>query len=196
METRAPFADVLMFALGMLCALGSATFATAAVRSSSLVVALTSFTVAAIWFSPLPTVTELCVVLAAAMLLVWPKWWFPASALAGGLAGLWVSVLQAQGIPAVGAFGIALSIPAVSVWMTRTRKTFAPKVMQEEALLAMGGFGLILAMGPDVLAGWQTANAMNLDPGSGREGFMEDWLVLLTVGAGLGGGLHALRRRR
>ena len=180
----------------MLCALGAATFATGAAGTWSLAVAGASFTVAAVWLTPAPVWTGLSVAIVAALLLARPGSWLPASVLAGCLAGLWVSLLAAQGIPPAAACGVALAVPAVAAWMAQTREEFAPRMLREEALLAIGGLGLLVAMGPDVLAGWQTASAMNLEPGAGRRGVMEAWLMLATAGAALGGGLHALWSRR
>ena len=180
----------------MLCALGTATFAAVALRTWSTPVAAVSLGVAVIWLTPAPNWTGLSVAFVASLMLVRPQSWFPAATLAGGLAGLWVSLLEAQGIPLIAALGVALAVPAASAWMSRTREGFAPGVLREEALLAVGGLGLLVAMLPDVLTGWQTASAMNLDPDGGQQAVMESWLVLAMVATALGGGVHALRSRR
>ena len=180
----------------MLCALGSATFSTAAVLRWSVPVGVVSFLVASTWLTPDPAWTGATAALVSALLLVRPQSSLPAAAIAGCLAGLWMTLLEAQGVPMVGALGLAAAVPAASGWMARTRDEFAPSALREDALLAIGGLGLVVAMGPDILAGWQSAGSMNLDPGGGRQAAIEVWLIVAIGTAALGGGVHALWSRR
>ncbi len=180
----------------MLCALGAATFATVAVGWWSISAGVLGFLVALTWLTPDPAWTGTIVAIGAAFLLARPRSSSVGAAIAGCLAGFWVSLLEGQGVPMVAALGLSAAVVAGSAWMARTRREFAPSVLREEALLAIGGLGLVVAMGPDIAAGWQAAGVINLEPGSGRQGVFELWLVVTTGAAALGGGAHALWSRR
>lgn len=180
----------------MLCALGSATFATAGVAWWSLPVGVVSFVVAVTWLTPDPSSTGAIVALVSALLLRRPRTLVPAVVLAGCLAGIWASLLEARGVPIVLALGLSAGVPAASGWMARTRDEFAPSALREDALLAIGGLGLVVAMGPNILAGWQSAGSMNLDPGGGRQAAIEAWLMVAIGTAAVAGGVHALWSRR
>ena len=183
-------------ALVVLCALGAATFATAAAGWWAIPAGVAGFLTAAVWLQPDPVWTGTTIAFVSVLLLARPQTLAVAAVIAGCLGGLWASSLQDQGLPAAAAWGLSAAVPAASAWMTRVHEDFAPRHLREEAMLLIGGFGLLVAIGPDVLAGWRAATAMNLEPGSGYKGAFEVWVVLLAVVASLGGGVHSLWRRR
>ena len=184
----------MLHALGMLCGLGAATFATAAVgRWYGVALVPLGFAVAAFWLRPDPVWIGGLVALVAALQLVWPDRAALTAVSAGVLAGLWGVVLQGAGLPVLPALMLAASVPAVSMVLARRRKAFAPAALREEACLGVGLLGLTVAMGPAMTAGWGSAAALNLEPGSGH--VMEAWVLFVGGGSVAFGGIYTLWRR-
>ena len=187
---------MLLHALGLLAALGAATFATSATGRWSRWALPVGFVVAARWLQPDPVWTGGCVALAAAARLANPRLGPLTAVTAGILAGLWSSVLRSQGLPLVPALGLAAAVPAVSAWMTARRAGFAPRALKEEGAAWMCVLGLLVAVGPDVAAGWRSAIVLNLEPGSGTSAVFEVWVVVLSALSVIVGGVFTLWRRR
>ena len=160
------------------------------------------FVTATVWLGPTqepdPAWVGGTVALVAGLSLGWPdpRMQSLTGVASGALAGVWGVLLQRQGLPVVPALVLAASLPAAAVFLTVRRATFAPTALKEEALLAMCGLGLAVAVGPTVATGWGSAGALNLDPAAGVRQVAETWVILLSgVSIGLGG-WYSLRRRR
>lgn len=185
---------MLLHALGMLCSLGAATFATTAVgRWYAVALLPVGFAVAAFWLRPDPVWTGGLVALVAALQIVWPDRAAVTAVSAGVLAGLWGVVLQDTGLALLPALMLAASVPAASMFLARRHKGFAPAALREEACLGVGVLGLTVAMGPAVTAGWGSAVVLNLEPGSGH--VMETWVLFAGGGPVALGGIYTLWRR-
>jgi hypothetical protein len=187
----------------MLSALGAAVFAAfgAAGRPSNgaLSIAFAAAAGAAAtgragWF-PSPAAVGWATAAVAGVGLFRPRW-SPLLAAAGGLlAGLWIAVLRAQGLPLVPALILATAVPAAAAWLVR-RPVFAPPALLEEALLFVGGFALLLAVGGEVAAGWQAAGALAASPLAPSPAAGLKWLAAFTIACVAAGGLYSLLRKR
>ena len=77
------------------------------------------------------------------------------------MAGLWVALLQAQGLPsAVGPLVVA-ALVVLCAWLARSRASFAPESLIDEGLLAVGALAMTAVALPSILDGWQTAVALS-----------------------------------
>ena len=189
--------------LGMLSALGAAVFAAfgAAGRPSNGALSIALAVAAGVaasgragWFMSPAGVGWLTAAVAGVGLLR-PRW-SPLVAAGGGLlAGLWISVLQTQGVPFAPALIVAMAVPALAAWLVR-RPGFAPPALVEEALLLVGGFGLLLAVGGEVAAGWESAGALAASPLAASPAADSKWLAAFTIGCVIAGGLYSLWKRR
>ena len=179
----------------MLCGLGGAVFAATVVTRRDAVAVVGGFLVAAFWWQPGPAWTGGIVALAAALYIARPNVEWATAACGGLLGGLWGLQLQGEGVPAPVAWLLGAAVPSVAAVLAVRRAGFAPVVLREDAAAAMGAFGLLVAMGPAVSAGWGSAAVINLEPGSGVRPGLD--LSLLVLGAAVlaGGGAHALWRR-
>ena len=190
---------MLVHALGLLCALATATFAAAPIGSYQgrvWPVAVAGFVGASLWLRPAPTWVGLLIAAMAGVALVWPKRGWPMIAASGLVAGLWASLLGSQGLPTLPAWILAASLIVASAWLAARRPEFAPTALREEALLAVCGLGLVVAICRTVAAGWGSASALNLDPAGGVRQVLGLWVVLLGGASVALGGWHSLRRRR
>lgn len=185
----------------MLCALCAAGFAAlrpadragAAVLLAGFAAALAAVTPAR--FPEPPSIGAAAALLAAAALFR-PRWWPVAAFAAGAFAGLWVSVLRTQGLPLAPALLLAAALPAAGVALTTRRPEFAPSVLREEALLVVGGLGLVVAVGGPLAAGWRSAGVLAAQPLSGAPPASEGWLAAFVLGCVVLGGLYSLWKRR
>jgi hypothetical protein len=193
---------VTVHALWMLCALGGVVFATAAARNWRQIAAFAFGVIAvACLVDParVPDADAVGVVsaLAAAGYLVWPRYAFAWALIGGSIGGLTAALAESTGMPPW------LAIPAVclaigaSLWLARSRPSFAPDVVRDDALLGIVVFGLAVAVLPGVVDGWHAA--ANLTVASNTPGGpapIPMWtLTLLATALGLGG-LYSLWSRR
>ena len=191
---------MILYALAMLCALGATSFATVvAGRWYGVGVLALSF-VLAVWRGTGETTNEVwvgwLVAFVAGVGILRPRTCLLPAATSGVLAGIWVGLLEVQGWPATPAVLLAGGVLFMAVFLTNWHPEFAPMALREEALLVMCGLGLLVAMAPQIVAGWGTAGALNLDPGSHVRMIVQTWVVVVTGASVSLGGWHALRRRR
>ena len=83
---------------------------------------------------------------------------------AAAFAGVWVSVLRAQGLPFGAAVPLAAAPAALGAWLAAVRPGFASDLVREEALLLVGGFGLVVAASSEVAMGWRSGLALAAAP--------------------------------
>ena len=191
----------VLHALGMLCGLGTATLATAAAGNRKAMAALGLgflISIVALGTDRIldPSLIGLVVAVIAAVQLARPGMEVLTSACAGALAGLWFSLLQLQDVPLVGALVLAVVVPGVSVFMASRRSGFAPLALGEEALLWVIVLALIVAMGPGFFSGWESAGVINLDYEAGMGTEMATWVLVVTGGSVVAGGVYSLVWRR
>ena len=87
------------------------------------------------------------------------------------------------------ALGMAFLAPALSLFLAFRQPTFAPLPLHEEALLLVAGLGLVVAAGPSVVSGWQSAQIINIDHGGGAALDVAPWILFggaasLVLGGG------------
>ena len=98
-------------------------------------------------------------------------------------------------MPAPVAWLLGAGVPLVAAALAARRAGFAPASLREDAVAAVGAFGLLVARGPAGTAGWGAAAVMNLEPGSGVRPGLDVSALVLGAAMLAGGGAHALWRR-
>jgi hypothetical protein len=192
---------VELHAVGTLCALCAASFAALRPADRAGVAALlVGFAAALVAVTPTrfpePASVGAAAALLAVVALFRPRWWLATALAAGAFAGLWVSGLRAQGLPLAPALLLAGAVPAAGVALTTRRPAFAPSVLREEALLLVGGLGLVVALGAQLAAGWRSAVALAAQPLSGAQSAGEGWLAAFVLACVVLGGLYSVWKRR
>jgi hypothetical protein len=136
-----------------------------------------------------------CVVAAGATALARPQWVLLPPLAAGLFAAAWSSVLRAQGLPWLPAVLLAVAVLLGARAVAARRAGFAPPELRDEALVVVASFGLLLAVGPDVVAGWRSAVSLKAEPLAGQGG-VGPWLGALALGCVLLGGAYTAWKRR
>ena len=193
---------IFLQAFGILCGLACVVFATAASsRRLDLVTMSLGFVATAVWSvvwigpqdRPDPAWVGLLVVAVATLGLLRPGLQIFSAVSAGVLGGLWAWFLQTQGLSLVVALLLPAALLGIAVFAGR-RPDFAPPSIREEALLLVGCLGLIVALGPELLAGWRSAAALNAASVPSRA--IEGWVLLVGATSIVAGGLTVLVRER
>ena len=188
-------------ALWMLCALGAATFAAAAAPRREWLIALAIGFVSPTLFSglapsPDPEVAGLLVAGGAILYLFRPRYAWFAFVLGGAVAGMLIQVTTVLGVSAVvSAPLIAVGMAGV-VWLARTRSVFSPEALREEALLFVCMLGLVVAVLPSVLDGWQAARNLNMQVENVPTQAIPTWTLSVVATSTLLGAAYALWSRR
>lgn len=189
-------------ALWMLCALGAIICAAASVpRPAHYVVMTLAFAATAVAVGPdRPPDVEwsgALAALAATTVVMWPRRTAVAAAAAGALGGSWTALLELQGLPAWASAPVALALLALVAWLARTRPSFAPEPMREEALMILAVMGLGVAVLPGVLEGWQMAASLGAaDQRDPARVALPPWTLVLVGASTALGALHSLWSRR
>ncbi|HEX7082448.1 MAG TPA: hypothetical protein VF329_15675 [Gammaproteobacteria bacterium] len=187
---------------GILCALGAAALASLVPHHPSRYVLLGGgFIAAAALLGPdrVPGAgwigTAIAIVALAA--LIRPSWSVALVAAGGACAGLWASVLRAQGLPLAAALLVAALPPLVAAFLAARRPQFAPPSLRDEALALIAVLGLCVAAAGPILTGWQSAAALKAVPLEAGAGGRAAAPVLLLAAAFLFlGGVYSLWKRR
>jgi len=188
-------------AVWMLCALSAATFAAAAAPRRGWLVAL------AIGFLPIaglaargqPPDPEIAGVLAAAAASVYlfrPRYAWFGIALGGAVAGMLVQVLAILGAPSLMAAALVSLGMAATAWLAKTRPRFSPETLREEALLIVCCLGLVVAVLPSMLDGWQAAANLNVRVENLAQQTIPAWTLSVVAMSMLLGAAYALWSRR
>lgn len=201
----------IFHALWMLCALGAAVFAAekgvvplfrgwpTGKRGTTPFSLAVGFLPAALYVRPdrLPDVgwTGGVVALTAALALIRPRYGALTAACGGMLAAFWAALLEFEGLPRPAALGVATTLPAISSYLAARHPAFAPRVLREEALLAVFALAVVVAMAPTVSEGWRAALALNLVDQGGSTHIVPAWTIGLAAGSVALGGLYSLWRR-
>ncbi len=119
-----------------------------------------------------------------------------AAAAAGLLTGVWASLIRAQGVPAGASLALALVVPIVSAVLAARHPDFAPHRIRDEALLILTALAAVVGLAPGLLAGWQSAGALNLEGKREVARALPSWTILTTLGAVSLGGLYSVWTRR
>jgi hypothetical protein len=192
---------VTFHALWLLAALGAVTFSAAAASRPRCLLALGlgfAGSLALGGFERVPD-AELAGLVAAAGGLVFlflPKYGWLASALGGALAATGTRLMLLLGIPSWLAAAAVVLLMAATVRLTRRRPAFAPDLLREEALLGVCLLGLLVAVIPSVLDGWQAAANLNVAPEAAVPGALPVWALSVIAASTLLGAVHAIWSRR
>ena len=193
---------IFLQAFGILCGLACVVFASAASSRRPDIVAMSlGFVTSAVWSTvwigpqgrPDPAWVGLFVVAVATLSLLRPGLQIFSAVSAGALGGLWAWFLQMQGLSLVVALLLPAALLGIAVFAGR-RPGFAPPSIREEALLFVCCLGLFVALGPELLAGWRSAGALNAASMPSRA--MEGWVLLVGATSVAAGGLTVLARHR
>ena len=188
-------------ALWMLCALGTVIFATAAAAHVRPMAALAAGLIAGVvWWSPgrVPDAadTGLLTSVAAALYLFRPRLRLVTAAFGGALAGMLATLVELQGVSPTVSPLAGIALVAVSIWLARTRASFAPEPLRDEAMLMIGLVGLGVAILPGVMDGWQAAT--NLAGATERvaTASLPMWTLFLLLTTSSCGAFYSLWSRR
>jgi hypothetical protein len=194
------------YGLWMLCGIGTAVLAAdGAHPRRNLILIAAGFAAGAVLLrvGRLPDVTWIAgaTAAAAALLVVRPT---PASAAtasiaAGLIAAVWASLLQGLGVSTSASMLLAPFAAVCSAVLAARSRAFAPERIRDEALLLVTALGIVLAVAPGMLAGWQSAGALNLEgkgPADVAAQSLPGWTILMTLGAASLGGAYSVWTRR
>jgi hypothetical protein len=189
---------LLLHAVGLLCALSAAVFATAARDRHGALALAAGFVVGVFWLPPDARWIGAFVGSVAALSLARPH--AAPAALSGSLAaglsgGLWTRVLSGYGLPSWTSWLLAAGVLAVAASSSRRYPRFAPPAVREDALAAIVVLGLAGAAAPAVAVGWRAAAAMNLEADDLVRPGVHPWVLVGLAAMVSLGGLHSLRRR-
>jgi hypothetical protein len=185
----------------MLCALGAVTFAAAAAPRRRWLIALALGFLSVAVFSgpgqlPDPEVAGLFAAAGAVVYLFRPRYASLGLVLGGALAGMLSQVIAIVGMPSPGAAAVVALAMAGVVRLARTRPVFSPESLREEALLIVCTLGLVVAVLPSVLDGWQAAANLNLRVEDVARQAIPTWALSVIAMSTLLGAAHALWSRR
>ena len=189
---------MLLHAVGLLCALAAAVFATLARDRYGALTLAAGFLIGSVWLRPDPGWTGALVAAAAGLSLVRPGG-APASLVvplvAGTAGGLWSRVLGGYGLPLWLACLLAAGVVAFAAVSAARDPGFAARSIREDALAALGVLGLAVAAAPGVAGGWGAAQAMNFAAGDMVRPSVHPGVALGFATVVALGGLHTLGRR-
>jgi hypothetical protein len=186
----------------MLCAVGVVVHAaTAAHRVRDLAVFAVGFVIAAIAASPQrlpdPAWIGLISTGAAVVILFRPRLSVVSAFWGGTLGGILTALIEVQGLHPIAAVAAPALPAAIAVWLTRTRPAFAPDVLRDEALLGLCLLGLVVAILPGVIDGWQAAANLTIESAAPAPSMpIPAWTLTLVGTATALGVLHAVWSRR
>jgi hypothetical protein len=186
----------------MLCAFGVVVHAaTAARRSRDLVALAAGFVLAAVIATPqrLPDPSWAGVVTAAAavVILFRPRVAVVSAAWGGVLGGMFTALTEVQGLHPIAALAAGAVLAATPAWLARVRPSFAPEVIRDEALLGLCLLGLVVAIIPGVIDGWQAAANLTIEPATpGPTTPIPLWALALVGIATALGAVYSLWSRR
>jgi hypothetical protein len=189
-----------LYAAGLLSGLAAAAFVTShrIGRAGSVLVAATFLAVALAAPSRLPppaTMGCLAALLAAAGLFR-PRWAALVAVTGGGFGGLWVSTLVTQGLPFAAALPVGAAPLVLGAWFNARHAGFAPAGVRDESLLVVGAFGLLLAVGSEVVEGWESGRALAAAPIDNAAMVSGAWPVAVVAACVVLGGVYSLWRRK
>jgi hypothetical protein len=192
---------VIFHALWMLCLLSAVVFAAVAAHSARLLAATAlGYAAASALSGPDRSLDpEIAGLVAAAGTLVYlfrPRHDWLAAAAGGALAGMFVDLLVVAGAPFTASLLLTALLMFGTVWLARTRPAFASEALREEALLVICLIGLVVAVLPSVLDGWQAAANLNVRAENEVTRVIPVWTLTVVAMSMLCGVLYSLWSRR
>jgi hypothetical protein len=186
--------------LWTLTGMGTVVFATLAAPTwrahAAMALAFVLTTAASAWFGPpRAEIGGLLVAGAAVTLLLRPGLARLSPLVAGGLAGIWGTMLAAQGLPLPVAIPVAALWPLVAAWHSR-QPAFAPPRLRDDALFVLTVLGAATAIVPGVQDGWRAAVNLSLQSPPAAVLPLPAWTLLIGASALVLGGLYSLWSRR
>ena len=189
-------------ALWMLCALSAVVFAACAASSASALAALAAGFGAAALLTGASAVPDAVwtggiAAIAATAYLFKPRLRLVSLFIGGALAGIFATLLEVQGSPALVALPLAGALVVMTIRLSQSRPWFAPDVLKEEGLLGVGVIGLVVAIMPGILDGWQAATNLSGTPERAAEPTaIPMWTLALILTSSSLGALYSLWSRR
>lgn len=145
-----------------------------------------------------PSAAATLIAITSALLLLRPQSGRTIAPVAvGAIAAQWAAALTAVGLPSPAAGSLAAGALAGVTILKANDDRFAPLVIQEEALLLVGGLAGLLATGPGIMRGWQSAVALRAIPLTETSASAAPWpFAVVGVALALGSVYAAWRHRR
>jgi len=193
--------EAIVSALWLICALGTVALAAAGTPGRRGLVWIGAGLVAGaagvrVFRLPAPEELAAVVALVAFLRLVRPQAGGLAAATAGVAAGAWSRVLELQGVPLSPALLAAVALPVAVVLLAAWRPSFAPAGVRDEALAVVFVAAILAAIAPDILDGWRSAQALNIDEAALDALSVPAWTAAVGLMALAGGGAWAIWSRR
>jgi hypothetical protein len=192
---------VSFHALWMLCACGLVVHAAAARRRRDLLALAAGFILAAAIATPQrlpdPAWTGVVTAAAAVVVLFRPRYAVVSAAWGGVLGGMFTALTEVQGLHPIAALVAGAALAATPAWLARVRPSFAPEVLRDEAMLGLCLLGLVVAITPGVIDGWQAAANLTIEPATpGPTTPVPMWTLALVGTATALGAVYSLWSRR
>jgi hypothetical protein len=195
--------NLLLSALVLLCGLGSVVFAVSSVHRWNVAVLAIVFVAFTAWLRVEPASDATWIGSLASGAAIFHVFrserriaQFIAATAGGMLAALLAWILMSEGLPIMIAALLAALLPAIASFLAFRRSDFAPLALREEALLLIFVMGLVIAVSPQVLAGWNSALVLNREGMSNANQALSWWTMFLSAAAVMLGGLYSLWRHR
>jgi hypothetical protein len=184
----------------MVCCLGAVTFASIAASSGRrwlFALSAAAAGAASWWWGPLDAPVAGALAAAAAAIYLFQQRYASVAIIAGGaLGGMWPWLLRYDTVTTTASVAVSLGALVASAWLSRTRPSFAPSMLQEDALLILLAGGLTLGVLPGVLDGWQSAVTLTAIAAPASDTDVPVWLVAAVAGSLALGGVHSVWSRR
>lgn len=126
--------------------------------------------------------------------LLRPRIEFVLPLLGGALAGVMILALRAEEL----AFPIAVlgAVPAIAAVAFSLRgQSFAPENTRNEALLLVIALGVVTALAPGVMDGWQSATGLTSQENKLEAPMMPVWVLWTAALSAIAGGAFSVWRR-
>lgn len=191
----------------LLCGLAAVCFSSLIREAGQVVYLLLGFVFAAAiiiwgptnaWLAIIISQEEVAIVIAAiaAVLLKRHDWRHFGLIAAGAIAAFWMQTLNRLGAEPFLALLVVIVSLAICVWAALTRPEFVGNKMLDEALMGIFLLGLMIGLVPEIIGGWQSADALQSLDTVGQDGGFGVEALLVALGFGVSGLTWGLWRNR
>lgn len=192
---------MLVQAFGILCGLALAVFSSTGIRGLfGIGIFAVSFAATILLVSPdrFPDPVWVAASIGGlSWLILWkPRLWLVAATTSGFAGGVWLRLLEAEGLPLFMAAVVVLAIAAATAVLSKRQSHFAPAPLRDEAVLLVGVYSVVLAASPSVYAGYESAIALTAVPLAAPDSVPAPWALGVAVGFLFVGGAWALWKHR
>ncbi|MEQ1884776.1 MAG: hypothetical protein ABL967_06915 [Bryobacteraceae bacterium] len=134
----------------------------------------------------------------AALQLFRPRYRLVSAFSGGALAGLCGSLGSAIGFAVPMGTVMGVLEAGLVTYLSFRNPDFAPRDLRNEALVGVVGLGVVVAVAPGLLSGWQTAASLNVEVQDKNivSISVPTWTITIGAAATISGGLFSIWRHR